>query len=165
LEEGASLRLLESHSGNTRGQRLANIGVELVLKSGAKFEHVRLQAEDENALHVTTVGASLARDAEYRALYAAMGARLSRVDMKMTLAPVPHATLNNIAVLNSGIADITTVMDHAAPHTTSRQLFKSVVAGRGRSVNQGRVSVRKGGAEVGLASAVQGVAAVAACGS
>jgi Fe-S cluster assembly protein SufD len=74
-----------------------------------------------------------------------MGARLSRVDMNVKLAAEgAHARLHNIAVLNSGIADITTVMDHAAPHTTSRQLFKSVVGGRGRSVNQGRVSVRKG---------------------
>ena len=145
LEQGASLRLLESHSGNTRGQRLANIGVELVLKSGAKLEHVRLQAEDANALHVTTIGASLARDAEYRALYAAMGSRLSRVDVNVKLAAQgAHATLHNIAVLNSGIADTTTVMEHVAPHTTSRQLFKSVVGGRGRSVNQGRVSVHKG---------------------
>ena len=39
---------------------------------------------------------------------------------------------------------MTTVMDHATPHTTSRQLFKSVVGGRGRSVNQGRVLVREG---------------------
>ena len=145
VEEGASLRLLESHSGDTRGQRLANIGIELVLKSGAKLEHVRLQAEDASALHVTSIGASLARNAEYRALYAAMGARLSRIDMNVKLAAEgAHATLHNIAVLKSGIADITTVMDHAAPHTTSRQLFKSVVGGRGRSVNQGRVSVRKG---------------------
>ena len=145
LEKGASLRLLESHSGDMQGERLANIGIELVLKSGAKLEHVRLQAEDANALHLTTIGASLARDAEYRALYAAMGARLSRVDMNVKLAAEgAHATLHNIAVLNGGIADITTVMDHAAPHTTSRQLFKSVVGGRGRAVNQGRVSVRKG---------------------
>jgi Fe-S cluster assembly protein SufD len=145
LEEGASLRLLESHTGETRGQRLANIGIELVLKSGAKLEHVRLQAEDAHALHVTTIGASLARDTDYRALYAAMGSRLSRVDMNVKLgARGAHATLHNIAVLNSGIADITTVMDHKAPHTTSRQLFKSVVGGRGRAVNQGRVSVRKG---------------------
>jgi Fe-S cluster assembly protein SufD len=145
VEEGASLRLLESHRGETRGARLANIGVELVLKAGAKLEHVRLQAEDAKALHVTTIGASLARDAEYRGLYAAMGARLSRVDMNVKLsAEGAHATLHNVAVLNGGIADITTVMDHAAPHTKSRQLFKSVVGGRGRSVNQGRVSVRKG---------------------
>jgi Fe-S cluster assembly protein SufD len=59
-------------------------------------------------------------------------------------APGAHATLHNVAVLNAGIADVTTIMDHAVAHTTSRQLFKSVVGGRGRSVNQGRVTVRKG---------------------
>ncbi len=145
VEQGASLRLLESHSGEPGRQRLANLGVELVLNANAKLEHIRLQSDDANALHVTTIGASLARDAEYRALFAAMGARLSRVDMNLKLASEgARATLHNIAVLNGGIADITTVMDHAAPHTTSRQLFKSVVGGDGRAVTQGRVAVRKG---------------------
>ena len=145
VEEGASLRLLETHTGEGAAQTLANLGMELVLKPGAKLEHIRLQAESANALHVTSMGVSLARDAEYRALYAAMGARLSRLDIDVKLAaPGARATLHNVAVLSDGIADITTVMDHAAPHTTSRQLFKSVVGGRGRSVNQGRVTVRKG---------------------
>ena len=35
-------------------------------------------------------------------------------------------------------------MDHASPHTRSRQLFKSVLGGTGRAVNQGRVIVREG---------------------
>ena len=145
VEEGASLRLFETHTGEEGAQTLANVGMELVLKPRARLEHVRLQAEAAKALHVTSLGATLAEDCEYRALYAAMGARLSRLDIDVSLtAPGAHATLHNVAVLDSGIADITTVMDHAAPHTTSRQLFKSVVGGRGRSVNQGRVSVRKG---------------------
>ena len=33
---------------------------------------------------------------------------------------------------------------NASPHTTSRQLFKSVVGGRGRAVAQGRVRVNEG---------------------
>jgi len=145
VEEGASLRLFESHSSEGETESLANLGMELVLKAGAKVEHIRLQAGTARALHVTSVGASLARDAEYRALYAAMGGRLSRLDMDVKLAaPGARATLHNVAVLSAGIADVTTVMDHASPHTTSRQLFKSVVGGRGRSVNQGRVAVRKG---------------------
>src|SRR5262249_34849923 len=37
-----------------------------------------------------------------------------------------------------------TVVEHAAPHTTSRQLFKSVLGGRARAVTQGRVSVAEG---------------------
>jgi Fe-S cluster assembly protein SufD len=145
LEEGAHLSLLESHRGEGTHQTLANIGMELVLKPGARLEHVRLQTGAANALHVTSLGAKLERDAEYHALYAAFGGRLSRLDVHVRLdAPAAHAKLHNVAVLNAGIADVTTVMDHATPHTTSRQLFKSVVGGRGRSVNQGRVLVREG---------------------
>src|SRR6185503_19585561 len=120
-------------------------GMELVLKPGAKLEHIRLQREAPSALHVESIGGTLARDAEYRALYAALGARLSRADVRLILSePGAHATLNNVAVLNAGIADTTTVMDHASPHTISRQLFKSVMSGQGRAVNQGRVTVREG---------------------
>ncbi|HMI97722.1 MAG TPA: SufD family Fe-S cluster assembly protein, partial [Micropepsaceae bacterium] len=145
LEEGAQLSLLEAHRGDGAHQTLANIGMEFVLKPGARLEHVRLQAEASKALHVTSLGARLEREAEYRALYAALGAQLSRLDVNVQLAaPGAHATLHNVAVLNAGIADVTTVMDHATPHGTSRQLFKSVVGGRGRSVNQGRVVVREG---------------------
>jgi len=145
LEEGAKLSLLESHRSEGAHQTLANVGMEFVLKPGARLEHVRLQTGASDALHVTTLGAKLEREAEYHALYAALGGRLSRLDAHLRLdAPAAHARLHNVAVLNAGIADVTTVMDHATPHTTSRQLFKSVVGGRGRSVNQGRVLVREG---------------------
>jgi Fe-S cluster assembly protein SufD len=149
VEEGASVRLIESHSGGGASGGLANFGMELALKRGAKLEHIRVQAEAANTLHVTSLGVSLGEDSEYRALYAAVGARLSRMDVNVNLAaPGAHATLHNIAVLSAGTADITTVMDHAAPHTQSRQLFKSVAGGHGRSVNQGRVTVRKGANKV-----------------
>jgi Fe-S cluster assembly protein SufD len=145
VEEGAALRLLESHAGDGPDRMLANIGMEFVLRPSAKLEHIRLQTETPAALHVASVGGTLARDAEYRAVYAALGARLSRADVRLTLSePGAHATLHNVAVLNAGIADTTTVMDHASPHTVSRQLFKSVMGGAGRAVNQGRVTVREG---------------------
>jgi len=145
VEEGASLRLLESHSGEGTDQSLTNLGVELHLKAGAKLEHVRLQSESETALHVTSVAAALGRNAGYRALYTGLGAKLSRLDVVVHLnGPGAEAVLHSVAAPNSGISDVTTVMDHASPHTTSRQLFKSVVGGRGRSVNQGCVLVREG---------------------
>jgi Fe-S cluster assembly protein SufD len=145
VDEGASLKLFESHAGQGTEQTLANLGMEIHLGAGSNLDHVRLQSEGPSAVHVTTIGASLMRDAEYRALYSALGARLSRLDVQLHLdAPGAHATLHNIAVLSDGIADATTVMDHAKPRTTSRQLFKSVVGGHGRSVHQGRVTVREG---------------------
>jgi Fe-S cluster assembly protein SufD len=145
VEDGAQLRLFESHSGESGDRALANIGMEIVLKPNAKLHHVRLQAESASTLHIASIGGTLERDAEYRALYAALGAKLARVDVNLRLADKgAHAAIHNVAVLNEGIADTTTVMDHASPHTTSRQLFKSVVGGHGRSVNQGRVTVREG---------------------
>lgn len=145
IEEGASLRLMESHTGEGTDQTLANLGMEFVLMPGAKLEHVRLQAEASSVRHVTSIGAKLGRGAGYRALYAALGAHLSRLDVVVCLeGEGAEADLRNIAAPHAGIADITTVMDHASPHTTSRQLFKSVVGGSGRSVNQGRVLVREG---------------------
>jgi len=145
IEEGASLRLMESHTGEGTDQTLANLGIELVLMPSAKLEHVRLQAEAPSVRHVTSIGARLGRGAEYRALYAALGAHLSRLDVRIRLeGEGAQANLRNITAPRAGIADITTVMDHASPHTTSRQLFKSVVGGTGRAVNQGRVLVREG---------------------
>jgi len=52
--------------------------------------------------------------------------------------------LHNVAALSAGIVDLTSVMDHASPNSRSRQLFKNVVGGKGRIVNQGRVIVREG---------------------
>jgi Fe-S cluster assembly protein SufD len=145
IEEGASLRLLESHTGEGTDQTLTNLGLEFVLMPGAKLEHVRLQAEAPSVRHITSIGARLGRGAEYRALYTALGAELSRLDIRIRLeGEGARADLRNIAAPHAGIADITTVMDHASKHTTSRQLFKSVVGGTGRSVNQGRVLVREG---------------------
>ena len=146
LEEGASLTLLESHVGEGGGQMLANLGTELVLGVNAKLTHIRLQAEAPNSLHVTSVGATLARDAQYRALFAHLGAKMSRVDMNVRLtAPGADAAIRSVTVLGrEAHADMTTVIDHAAPHTKSRQLFKSVLGGRARSVSQGRVTVREG---------------------
>jgi Fe-S cluster assembly protein SufD len=145
VEEGASLRLLESHEDHGGGQSLANIGMDLLLKANAKVEHTRVQSAGASALHVTSLGAKLARDAKYRALYLALGGHLARLDAELHLSESgARADLHTIAVLNEGIADTTTVMDHASPHTTSRQFFKSVAGGTGRSVAQGRVTVREG---------------------
>jgi Fe-S cluster assembly protein SufD len=145
VEEGASLRLMESHTGEGTDSTLANIGIELVLQSGARLEHVRAQAEASNVRHVASIGAKLGRSARYRALYATLGAQLSRLDVRIHLdGEHAEAHLRNIAVPRAGIADITTVMDHASKNTTSRQLFKSVVGGTGRAVNQGLVLVREG---------------------
>lgn len=146
LEEGATLDLIETHSGSGKDQFLANLGMELVLAENAHLRHVRFQEEADSVVHVTSVGAALARDAHYDGLFANLGAKLSRIDMNVKLsAPSAEASVDSVTALTgTAHADVTTVMDHAAPHTVSRQFFKSVLGGRARSVSQGKVTVREG---------------------
>lgn len=145
VEGGAALRLIESHHGAVGNGSLRNLGIELRLMPGARLEHVRLQRDCGDALHVTSLGAEIGRGAFYRGVYAALGGQLSRLDVRLTLAAEgAEAAIHNVAAIAAGLADITTVTDHASPHTRSRQLFKNVAGGTGRVVNQGRVIVRQG---------------------
>ncbi len=145
VESGVSVRLLESHTGETSSGSLRNIGVELILNANSRLEHIRLQKDAADAVHVTSLGAMLRRDSQYRACYAALGARASRLDINIRLTgDRSEAALHHVAAVDTGIADITSVIDHASPNTRSRQLFKNVAGGHGRVVNQGRVIVREG---------------------
>jgi Fe-S cluster assembly protein SufD len=146
IEDGASLDLIETHAGEGEAKGLANLGMEIVLGENAVLNHTRLQDEAGGTLHVASIGAFLSRDSRYHVLLGNFGGRLSRVDMNVRLAEIgAEAHIRSIAVLDGERhADVTTVMDHASPHTVSRQLFKSVVGGRSRSVSQGRVTVHKG---------------------
>jgi len=145
VETGVALRLIEIHSGADAHGSLRNIGMELLLDPQSRLEHLRVQKDAADAVHVTSLGATLSRDSQYRACYAALGGNLSRLDLNIRLAaPNSEAVLHNVAALSAGIVDLTSVMDHASPNSRSRQLFKNVVGGKGRVVNQGRVIVREG---------------------
>jgi Fe-S cluster assembly protein SufD len=150
LDDGAELDLLESHAGCGQEQILANFGVEVVLGRSAKLTHIRLQEEGSTVVHIASGAVQAARDAQYRAVYVNLGGRLSRIDMNLRLAePGAEAVIRSVTALGGeSVADVTTVIDHAAPHTTSRQLYKNVLGGRARSVSQGRVAVREGAVKV-----------------
>ncbi len=147
VDESASLSLFEAHNASAgETQALVNLGTEIVLGKNARLDHVRLQASAPNTLHMTTAGGRLERDARYKGLFVALGAKLARLDMNLELAGGgAEAVMHGVAALaHDAHADVTTVMDHASPHTTSRQLFKSVLGRETRSVMQGRVTVREG---------------------
>lgn len=145
VESGVSLHLLENHRGTNAHGSLRNLGFELHLKPGSRLEHVRVQKDAADAMHLTSLGAVVQRDASYRALYTALGGQLARLDVNLRLdGAKAEAVIHHVAALTEGIADITSVIDHATAHTCSRQIFKNVVGGKGRAVNQGRVVVRHG---------------------
>ena len=144
LEEGASAVVAESHLAAPGGTYFTNAAAELYLAAGASLELCKVQRESREAFHVAAMEARVARDARLVHHSISFGARIARNDFGVTLADEgAELELNGLfEVGGQQLADHHTSIDHAAPHTTSRELYKGILDGRGRGVFDGRILVR-----------------------
>ncbi len=143
LGTGARLTLLDLAQGE--GSYLHNPVSEIDVAKDATLTHVRLQDESLSAYHLATLYISIGTGGIYDSFTLAMGGRLARAEIHTELTG-PGATAHlNAAQLLTGVqhADLTSVVRHAAPHGTSRQTVKHVLAGRSRGVFQGRIEVAR----------------------
>jgi Fe-S cluster assembly protein SufD len=143
----SAVTVVERHlGGDGEGAYLINGVTELVLEDGARVRHVKVQSEGLSAFHIAQVRARLARDARFESFVLTSGGRLSRHDIHVRLeGPGAECRLNGITMQRDGqLTDNTIVVEHAAPHTTSRQIYKGALDGKARGVFQGRIVVHPG---------------------
>jgi Fe-S cluster assembly protein SufD len=143
LARGAKLTVLETSLGD--GTYLHAPVTELHVAEGATLTHIRLQDESPAAFHLSTLYAEIAERGIYDSFALNLGARMTRIEVHARLAGPGATTHLDGAQLLSGTqhADFTTVVRHDAPHGTSRQTVKNVLAGRSRGVFQGRIEVAR----------------------
>jgi len=144
MGENARATVIERFSG--AGRYLINPVTEILVKEGAKLTHIRLFEDDEAAFNLSHLSARVGKDAGYKSHVLATGGALVRNEMRVELAaPGADAALYG-AYLARGRqhTDHTTVLRHAAPHTTSRELYKGALNDAARGVFQGNIYVAKG---------------------
>ena len=141
LGAGAKLTLLDLTLGD--GVYLHNPVLSATIAEGATLTHLRLQQEALGAFHLSTVYADVAASGTYDSFALTLGARLARMEVHASLnGPQASAHLNAAQLLGGNQhADFTTVVQHAAPNTASRQTVKNVLSGRSRGVFQGKIEV------------------------
>jgi Fe-S cluster assembly protein SufD len=139
---GGRATLVERYAG--RGSYLESAVTEIVLGPGAELRHVRLQRESQSAWHMASLDVRQERDSRYASHSIALGGRLARLEITATLAGEgAECALDGLYLArDSQLLDHQTLVDHAAPHTTSRELYKGILDGRSRGVFRGRVHVR-----------------------
>jgi Fe-S cluster assembly protein SufD len=144
-EEGSGGCVLESHVGAGDGVTFSNAVTEIALAKGARLQHYKLQNEHPSAFHLATCGVTLADDASYDSFVLQVGGRLARNEIRALLDGRHGECRLNGAYLLRGEqhADNTTLIDHVAPDSTSRELYKGVIDGTARGVFQGKVLVRR----------------------
>jgi Fe-S cluster assembly protein SufD len=143
VEDGASVTLLESHESADGANHQPNDVVELVAGDRTNVRHVRLNSEGDKALALSTLAIKVGAEAEFFSLNVVAGAAASRHQVFGVLAGEnTKVRINGATMLNDGQhGDSTLVVEHAAPHCESRELFKTVIDGDSTGVFQGKIIV------------------------
>lgn len=142
----ASLTLIEHHVTLGDAETFAAPVIDLRLADGASVDHYRIQLQGPKSVTADDVTVLVGRDARYVHHTHAFGGQYARTDLRVRLdAPGAEAALHGLFFADgSRHVDLRVLVDHAAPHTTSRQVYRGVGAGRGRGAYDGKVLIRHG---------------------
>jgi Fe-S cluster assembly protein SufD len=140
--EGAGAASAEIHP---EGVYFTNAVTEILIGERASLRHYKLQDEAIRAFHLATIQARVGRDGILDSQSVSVGAALARNDLGARLeGEGAQATLNGLFIATrSQHIDNHTVIDHAVPHGTSREIYKGILDGRSRGVFDGRILVQK----------------------
>lgn len=145
LEDGARATVVEHHTGLGGGQYLANGATEVRVGNHAALRHYKLQDESDKAFHVSTLHGRLAEGAFYDGFGLTTGARLSRNELHIRLEGAHAEARLNGSYLMRGKqhVDNTTLVEHVAPDTTCREVYKGALEDKARAVFQGKLLVHR----------------------
>ena len=137
--------LIEGYIAVDEELYFTNAVTEIVAGEGAILEYAKFQQEGRAAFHVATVQVRQERSSNVSTDSFSLGGALVREELSTLLAGEgAEASLHGL-YMTAGRqhVDNHTTMDHAAPHCSSRELYKGVLDGQSTGVFNGRVIVRK----------------------
>lgn len=145
-EAGSRAVVVEHHVGLGSCVTLANHVTEVFVGEGATLHHYKLQRESADAFHLSHTAARVASHGVYDNFILTTGARLSRNEVRSLLAGECADTHVSGAYMVRGSqhVDTTTLIDHAVPRCTSREVYKGAIDDTARAVFQGKIIVRPG---------------------
>ncbi len=144
--EGAKVEVIERYCGDDAGPYLSNVITEMFLAPRAEIQFTRLQEEGARAGHVGGLFVRQRADSRCTLNTVSLDGLVVRNDLRVFLdEPGAECHLNGLALGTSRQhVDNHTTVEHRVEHCTSRELYKSVLDGRARSVFHGRIIVHEG---------------------
>jgi Fe-S cluster assembly protein SufD len=126
------------------GAYQVNDATMIALDDGARLDHVRLMEDGREAFNISTLKATVGRNANYKLFNQTSGGAVSRYQALIRFdgegSRIETYGVNLLNATQHG--DTTLVIDHAVPHCASREVFRAVMDDRARSVFQGKIIVR-----------------------
>jgi Fe-S cluster assembly protein SufD len=144
LEAGSEATLLI----DTRGDGTATLAtsvLEIEIGANAQLRLLRIQDAGTHSTDLFRSQIRVGRDARLEYVGLDLGGSLVRHDLNVQLAePGAYAEVHGVFAPNGNThVDTHTRILHQAPHTTSREVFRGLVADRAHAVFNGRIVVEK----------------------
>jgi len=144
-EKGSQATVIETYVSAADASYLTNSVTELIIGDNAVLEHCKFQDESTSAFHIAAIHAHLGRSANLISHSFATGARLSRNNIRTSLAGEGVECILNGLYLTRGeqLADHHMIVEHAQPHCNSHEYYNGILDGRSKGVFHGRILVRQ----------------------
>ncbi|HTY87739.1 MAG TPA: Fe-S cluster assembly protein SufD [Candidatus Acidoferrum sp.] len=144
---GANSRatIIESYLSADNTAYFTNAVTEIVAAADAALEHVKFQDEAAAAFHLATIAGELGRTSNVNVHSFALGAKLSRNNIRTKLAGEGLECILNGLYLTRGeqLADHHMIVEHAQPHCASHEYFNGILDDQSKGVFHGRILVRE----------------------
>jgi len=143
VQLGAGQKAVVVEDLSTAATSVGTSLTEIDLAEGAELIRVQLRRHGEDAAHVGHTAVNVAGGATFTNIDFNIGGGLSRNEIQVKLLD-KQARVNLYGTYlldDTQHADTITYVEHKAPETYSKEVYKGVVDGRGRGVFQGKIRV------------------------
>lgn len=139
------LRLVERHLSVDASDSLVNGAFDILLRQDAQLDHVRVQSCASTAAVFDTLMAHVGERATYRFRTITLGGLAARSTAFIKLAGRAARCEYTAASVANGLQslDAFAEIDHAAPDTTTREVFRGIATERGKLAFNGKMIVRE----------------------
>lgn len=144
-EPNSKLTMIESYVSTTQSAYVTNAIDEFVIGDNAHVEHCKFQDESRTAYHVAAQYLHLGRSANVISHSFAFGAKLSRNNIRTTLAGEGlDCILNGLYITSDEqLADHHMIVEHAKPNCNSHEYYNGILDDRSKGVFHGRILVQQ----------------------
>ncbi|MFM9264699.1 Fe-S cluster assembly protein SufD [Tychonema sp. BBK16] len=144
-EPGSNVTLIEDYATIGNVAAFTNAVTDIVVGENATVNHVRLQREGLNVVHIGRSAIAQSRNSRYTCHAISLGGKISRHNLEVFQhGEGTETTLNGLTVaFGEQLSDTHSLISFNHPHGTSRQLHKCIIGNRARAVFNGKVFVPK----------------------
>jgi Fe-S cluster assembly protein SufD len=142
-EANSKLTVVESYISTGNVAYFTNAVTEILAGDNAAVEHIKLQDEALDAFHIATIAGEFGRASNVTVHSFALGAKLSRTNIRTKLAGEGlECILNGLYLTrNEQLADHHMIVEHAQPHCASHEYFNGILDDKSKGVFHGRIYV------------------------